>query len=210
MSISSNISQTIGRLFGLRSMPIVRPITYSQPGSSHVGPHPQAVEIESSHKFVSVSGTTYKIGPSETLSESPSGSLVYIHDIFGLRLGCGHIIFQAIPKDSMPGLGGECSKCAEEAMPNYQQGLISIAQLYLLSLYCSNCASHCDPCHRNLCKRHTTQSANASGQIIQSCPDCIKAMQRDRMFQTILAFVLSSFVNDNESNNLPNGGSHVR
>jgi hypothetical protein len=201
MKILSKIFQAFGRLFGRRRpMPIVRRVEYGQPDEPRVDPYSPAVEIESSHELISIPGTELQMGMIEKLLETASGGLIRVQQKIGIRFGCGDFGFQAIPEGPIPGLGGQCPHCLNEAMLSLRLGLISAMQVNSLSLYCSNCASRCDSCGRKLCRRHTSQYLDPSGQRILLCPDCLKHMQQDRAFQSALSIVFAPFISHNETN----------
>jgi hypothetical protein len=194
MGVFSKLFCAIGRLFGRRPMPLVRPIESGQAVGPQNDPHTHVIEIETSFQGTTIPGTSLQIGVMDKVLESESNGLIRLQEHIGKQFGCGNFVFQTTPNGTVPGLGGQCPFCLSEAMLALRSGLISAIQVHSLSLYCTNCASRCDACGKNMCRRHTIQSADSNGQVIRLCSDCHKAIQQNHMFQTALSIILGPFI----------------
>jgi hypothetical protein len=201
MGLFSKITQSICRLFGRDPLPIVRPVDYGRADQRRIDPYSRAVGIEATYQLTSIHGIPpLQIGPTDRVLESETDGLTRIQQQNGIQPGCGDIVLQASPNGTIPGLGGQCIDCLEEAVLKNQQGLISVEQVYIMSLYCSNCASRCDACGKNMCRRHTIQSADPDGRTIRLCSNCHKTIQQNRILQSALSVVFGPFMCQPDSN----------
>ena len=160
---------------------------------------PGFVPIDSLYDLREIPGTTLTIGSVAKVFNTPDNEQV-THDFKkGTRLGCGHSIFtinqMVTPECTEIGLGGQCLDCSLEAAELYNKNLVSLQIAEAMSLFCSQCASHCDGCRRtNICLRHSQQFKDLDGRVILLCPDCLKKADKEKFFKKTLSIMLAPFV----------------
>lgn len=172
---------------------------------SEVSPHhcdtlpPRCIPIESSYDLKRIPGTTLDVGIIAKVLQASNNELITYNQPKGIRPGCGHHIYTidevVTPESTCLGLGGLCPYCSLEAAELLNHNLISLQQAEEMSLFCSQCASHCDGCRRiNICRRHSQQFKDLDGRVILLCPDCLKKADKERFFQKTLSILLAPFV----------------
>ncbi len=148
-----------------------------------------------------IDGTTRWIGQDARVGQMPNGELVTCERTRGVRCGCGHIVYsvhETVTQTGIhAGIGGICWDCAAEADDLVRRNALSAGQAEAMSLYCSQCASHCDGCGRNnLCTRHTKLFTDADGRQLRLCPKCSLKADRRRLFRQTIAAVSWLFTED--------------
>jgi len=158
------------------------------------GMPPDFIPIETQISGQHIDGTTRWIGQDARVGQMPNGELVTCERTRGVRCGCGHIVYSvhetATQTGIHAGIGGICCNCAAEAHDLVKRAALSAGQAEAMSLYCSQCASHCDGCgRRNLCTRHTQLSTDADGRQTRLCPKCSLKADRKKFFRQTIAAV---------------------
>lgn len=148
-----------------------------------------------------IPGTSTLIGQYARVGQMPNGELVTCERAVGVRGGCGHDIFSAHETVTQTGIhrgiGGVCWDCAAEADELAKRAALSAGQAEAMSLYCSQCASHCDGCGRhNLCARHTKLSTDADGRQLRLCPKCSLKADRKKLFKQTISVLSWLFTED--------------
>lgn len=148
-----------------------------------------------------IAGTSINFGPTEKLVVDEKGNASRISQKQGHILGSGILVTNLNPiiKDGidLPGVGGACSFCKQEAFLLLQANLISIEEAERRSLFDTNSAAQCGACgRRDLCIRHCRPFEKADGIQVSLCPDCAKAAQREKWVATALNLLLSPVVDE--------------
>jgi len=165
---------------------------------------PGFVPIETQISGQHIDGTTRWIGQDARVGQMPNGELITCERTRGVRCGCGHIVYsvhETVTQTGIhAGIGGICWDCAAEADDLVKRNAVSAGQAEAMSLYCSQCASHCDGCGRqNLCTRHTKLSTDADGRQLRFCPKCSLNADRKKLFRRTIAAVSWLFAEDDRS-----------
>lgn len=160
---------------------------------------PGFTPIETLWQEQEIPGTSRRVAIISRILKTPVDECVTYDAKKGVPCGCGHSIFVineiTTPESTEIGLGGQCPYCSLEAAELLNQNLISLQQAEELSLFCSQCVSHCDGCRRNnICVRHTQQFEDLNGTVILLCPDCLQKAEQEKFFKKTLAVMLAPFV----------------
>jgi len=182
------------------SVTVLRPDHYD-PAMTNDLP-PDFIPIETLISGQDIDGTGKWIGQDARVGQMQSGEMVTCERVRGVRCGCNHFVYDVRPKitetGTYPGIGGVCHYCSLEAHDLANRNVIPTGQAEIMSLYCSDCASHCDGCgRRNLCIRHTRPFEDADGRQQQLCPECLKQARSKRMFKQTVAIVARLVAEDN-------------
>ena len=209
------ILRRIIHLFTKDQVPAVR--YYSEPDDPLPGDNlpPGYNVLETQVRGRGVPGTSYCwIGEVASVWQTPTGEMVTCERGKGELCGCGHHAFsqeEIVTETGVHrGIGGTCHDCSAEAKDKLARNEISLQQAERQSLYCTQCASHCDGCGRhNLCSRHTKLFTDADGQQQLLCPDCIAKADRKKFFKQTAAVFNWLLADDDKSSksNRP-GDSH--
>jgi hypothetical protein len=170
-----------------------------QPPNDFCNLPPGNIPIETLYEGQEIPGTSHYVGNIAKIFQTMSGEQVTYDQKKGVRCGCQHNIFsideKVTPTGIQRGLGGTCVYCAAEAAELFKLNLISQQQAEQLSLYCSQCASHCDGCRRtDICRRHAQKFEDVDGKTILLCPACLKKANNEKIFNKTLAMLLLPFV----------------
>ena len=172
---------------------------HDQEGRDFTNLPPGCMPIESLYDMDQIPGTSRNIGSQLRIFATPANELVTANRRIGIRAGCGHLLFRTqrmvTPQETEQGIGGVCADCVTEASQLLEQNHITIAQAEEMSLYCTDCASHCQGCLRsNLCIRHTQLFQEITGSCIPLCPKCYERAEKQKFLNKIITTALLPFV----------------
>jgi len=94
---------------------------------------------------------------------------------------------------SIEEIGGVCPFCQLQATQAYQQGLISVQEAHLKSLFDIESRQQCGICGTNTCSVHSRPIQTPEG-VVLICVACRKELNRQQIRQRIVSFLLSPFV----------------
>jgi len=170
-------------------------------------PHEQDIEnnlptgnySEKNLEIEIVSGTNIAFGKTDEIAIDENNNVQHINKKQAHILGTGRLITRLEPsvKDGipLPGVGGICGNCQNEALVMLQMGLISIQEAERRSLFDTDSGAQCQACGRkDLCIRHCRPFADINGQAINLCPECAQAAKREKLFKTSVAILISPIV----------------
>lgn len=150
-----------------------------------------------------IPGTSLDVGLQARVLQSLDEELITCEQRIGIRCGCGHLVYVIdeirTENFTQPGVAGVCHECSKEAEENRKKGLITIQEAQAKSLYCTQCASHCDECgRRNLCVSHTHLFEDTDGKRMLLCPDCLKKAEAEKFFKKTLSILISPFIDEKQ------------
>jgi hypothetical protein len=182
---------------------------------------PGFTPVESYYDSHRIPNTMLDIGTLAKVLRSPLNEQISGEQALGVQAGCGHYIYAIdtiiTPEWQQYGLGGICQPCAQEAAEllkrnNPNNGAITLAQLkqaQALSLYCTQCAGHCDGCRRrNLCLRHSQKFEDFDGRVLFLCPDCLSKAESKKFLKKTVFVLLSPIVDHNSASSRPQRGEN--
>lgn len=143
-------------------------------------------------------GTPLTFGERITLMVDQNQNATEYHGKISYILGSGLVVSQLESKiidgKTMPGVGGRCWFCHQEAVSAFQAGHISLQDAQLMALFDTESAGHCDKCGRqDVCSRHSRPFPGPNGQPFNLCAACSASIlheQENQRFMDILLFPL--------------------
>ena len=110
-----------------------------------------------------------------------------------------HIIGTGKLVSKIDDIAGVCQYCQAEAMQAFEANLINSEQVQVKSLYDTLSASRCDICGTSTCCRHCRPIQMPDGLIQQLCVECQRQLKGQILKHTIVRFLLSPFLETNET-----------
>jgi hypothetical protein len=156
---------------------------------------------ENSFDIETIEGTPIAFGTEESISVDSKGNSKNIRKKQGHILGSGLLVANLSPtiKDgiTLPGVGGICYICKQEAALLLEANLISIEEAHRLSLFDTSSGSQCQACGRkDICIRHCRPFEDSAGAIANLCPECTQAARHQKHFKTAVNILLSPFIEE--------------
>jgi hypothetical protein len=146
-----------------------------------------------------IAGTQISFGTVETTTVDQDGNTTHDRRKVGYILGDGVLVthLESRIEDGLyrPGVGRLCRFCLEEAIPEFEAGLISHEDLQRRALFSTDSTAQCESCGRkDVCDRHCRPLKRFDGTEPRLCPACTKvAVREDRdresMYMLLLPFL---------------------
>ena len=154
---------------------------------------------ETSTDIETIAGTEIGFGKAKTTTVDQNGNTTRKRRRVGHLLGDGRLVTSLESRIEQglyrPGVGGLCRFCLEEAIPEFEAGLISHEELQRRALFSTLSAAQCEGCGRtDICGRHCRPLARLDGTQARLCPACAEAATREDRDRQSLYMLLSPFL----------------
>ena len=155
---------------------------------------------ENSLDIEAIEETPITFGKEEGVIVDSQGNSKTIRKKKGHILGSSLLVTSLNPtvKDgiTLPGVGGKCKNCLQEAALLLEANLISLEEAHRLSLFDTSSGSQCQACGRRLCCKHCRPFEDSNGVVVNLCPECTEAAQRQKHFKKAVNLLLSPFMEE--------------
>ena len=156
---------------------------------------------ETNTEIENIAGTSITFGTTEKLAVDEKGNTNRVTQKQSHILGSGILVTSLNPTVldgiPLPGVGGACNFCKQDAIELLQANLISIQEAERHSLFDTNSAAQCAACgRRDLCIRHCRPFEKTDGTQLSLCPNCAKAAQREKWTSTAITLLLSPIIDE--------------
>jgi hypothetical protein len=147
-----------------------------------------------------VAGTEINFGTAETTTVDPNGNANRTRRRVAHILGDGRLVLSLESRiengENRPGVGGACRFCFQEAIQDFEKGLIPREEVQRRRLFSTASATQCEGCGRkDVCDRHCRPLKRFDGSQPRLCPDCRKAAIREDCDRESLYLLFSPFMN---------------
>jgi len=155
---------------------------------------------ENSLNIETIEGTPITFGKEEIIIVDNQGNSKTIRKKKGHILGSSLLVTSLSPtvKDgiTLPGVGGICFFCKQEAALLLEANLISLEEAHRLSLFDTSSGSQCQACGRRLCCKHCRPFEDSNGVVVNLCPECTEAARHQKHFKKAVNLLLSPFMEE--------------
>jgi hypothetical protein len=132
-------------------------------------------------------GSGIAFGTKEAVQIDENGDGREIIQEQSYRIGSGRIV------NKVEDIAGICFLCEIVALKLLQDGLISIQEAHLRSMYDRNSAARCDVCGRNTCSVHC-RPAMINNNIMNLCTLCLDQIQKQERRHKLVRWLLAPLI----------------